>query len=102
MLKWLTDYLNPGGIHCRNCQRITPHARVAKRRSFSCARCGHHVHPTVGTIYHWTKKPLRLWFEAIYWITTDPGRTTAELLRQKLRVNYKTAYRMSKKIKKVL
>lgn len=101
-VRWLTDYLYPGGIYCRNCQHITQHAKVASRRSFSCDWCGHHVHPTVSTIYHGTRKPLRPWFEAIYWIAANPGRTTAEQLRQKLGVNYKTAYRMRRKIREML
>jgi hypothetical protein len=48
-LNWLKDYLYPNGIHCRKCQDTTSHLRVVKRRSYSCSRCGHHVHPTVGT-----------------------------------------------------
>lgn len=100
-LRWLVNYSNPNGIYCRTCQDTTPHAKIAGRRSYSCARCGHHVHPTVGTIYHYSRKPLHRWFEAIYLITSTPARTTATQLRVELKVNYKTAWRMRKEIRKM-
>jgi transposase-like protein len=101
-LKWLKEYLYPSGLHCLKCQSVTPHARVIGRRSYSCARCGHHLHPTVGTIYHHSRKPLHLWFEAIYRVTSTAGLTTAKQLEQELKVNYKTAWRMWKEIRKAI
>ena len=65
-LEWLKNYLYPDGILCKLCERVTPHHKVASRRSYSCDYCGHHVHPTADTIYHKSSTPLRLWFYAIY------------------------------------
>jgi transposase-like protein len=101
-LKWLKEYLYPGGLHCHKCQSVTLHAKMVARRSYSCARCGHHLHPTVGTIYHNSRKPLHLWFEAIYYMTSNAGHITATQLEQELKVNYKTSWRMCKEIRQML
>lgn len=101
-LDWLKDYLYADGIYCRKCQTTTPHARVISRRSYSCARCGHHVHPTVGTIYHNSRLSLQLWFEATYRMTSTADRVTATQLGRELRVNYKTACRMWNGIRNAL
>jgi hypothetical protein len=101
-LNWLKGYLYPDGIYCRKCQGTIPHAKIVGRRSYSCARCGNHVHPTVGTIYHNSRKPLHLWFEAIYRITSTADQTTPTQLEEELRVNYKTASRMWKTIREML
>src|SRR5687768_8175095 len=65
-LEWLKNYLYPDGIHCEKCDKVTPHYRVASRRSYSCQFCGHHVHPTAGTIYHKSTTPLTDWFYAVF------------------------------------
>jgi transposase-like protein len=101
-LNWLAQYLYPGGIQCPKCREVTPHARIVKRRSFSCARCGHHTHPTVGTIFHNSRKSLRPWFEAIYMVASAGGRITATQLERELGVHYKTALRMRGKIREML
>ena len=66
MLEWLREYLYPDGIFCKVCQQVTKHHRVKSRPSYSCQRCGHHEHPTAGTIFHRSRTPLRLWFRAIF------------------------------------
>ena len=51
-LEWLRGYLYPEGIFCKKCERVTKHHRTVSRPSYSCDYCGHHVHPTAGTIFH--------------------------------------------------
>src|SRR4051812_2826273 len=65
-LEWLYRYLYPGGIWCKKCRKTTKHFRIASRPSYSCQFCGHHVHPTAGTIYHKSSTSLRTWFYATY------------------------------------
>src|SRR3712207_2707262 len=36
------------------------------RQSWTCTACGHHVHPTAGTIFHKSSTSLHLWFYAFY------------------------------------
>lgn len=75
--------------------------KLAKRRAYSCAACGHHVLPTAGTILHDTRTPLTLWFYAMYlFVTTRHGVSGKELQRQ-LGVTYKTAYRIGMQIREL-
>lgn len=87
---------------CPKCRTIeaTFH-KLASRRVFSCAACGHHVLPTAGTILHDTRTPLTLWFYAMYlFVTTRHGVSGKELQRQ-LGVTYKTAYRIGMQIREL-
>jgi transposase-like protein len=98
-LEWLKNYLYPAGIACQNaaCPRYgqaTKHYRVLSRRSYCCAHCGHHVHPTAGTIFHKSPTPLRLWFYAAYLVASTGSEIPARELQRELGVTYKTAWRM--------
>ncbi len=93
-LVWLKQYLFPQGITCKVCQKITKHHKVAKRKSYSCDRCGHHVHPTAGTIYHKSSTPLTDWFYAVYLMASTRCGISAKQLERELGVTYKTAWRM--------
>lgn len=100
-LEWLKDRLYPDGIHCPACARVTRHHRVKSRRSYSCQSCGHHVHPTAGTLFHRSSTPLTVWFRAIALLRTDGG-LTARALQRELGVTYKTAWRMADRIRPLL
>jgi predicted RNA-binding Zn-ribbon protein involved in translation (DUF1610 family) len=73
--------------------------KLAKRRTYVCSACGHHVNPTANTILHDTRTPLVSWFYAMYlFCTTHHGVSGKELQRQ-LGVTYKTAYRIGQQIR---
>jgi len=106
-LDWLKDYLYPNGITCENktCPRhgqVTKHYRDLQRRSYSCAYCGHHVHPTAGTIFHKSPTLLRLWFYAIYQMSSTRCGISAKQIQRETGVTYKTAWRMWAQIRKLL
>jgi transposase len=101
-LEWLRQSLYPDGVFCQKCQRVTKHHRVASRPSYSCDQCGHHVHPTAGTIFHKSTTPLRLWFYAIYLMSSSRCGISAKHLERELGVTYKTAWRMFKEIRSML
>ena len=44
---------------------------------FECARCGRQTSVTAGTIFQDTRKPLRLWFRAMWTITTQKNGASA-------------------------
>lgn len=75
--------------------------RLANRRAFSCASCGHHVYPTAGTILHDTRTPLVSWFYAIYLFTTTRHGVSGKELQRQLGVTYKTAWRMGQQIRQL-
>ena len=86
-------------FECSACKKEASHHKLASRRTFVCANCGHHVNPTAGTILHDTRTPLVSWFYAMYlFCTTRHGVSGKELQRQ-LGVTYKTAYRIGQQIR---
>jgi transposase len=101
-LAWLVDYLYPDGIFCEKCDKVTPHHAMRTRKSYSCETCGHHVHPTAGTIFEKSSTPLTLWFEAIFLMTATRSGISAKQLERTLGVTYKTAWRMFHQIRKMM
>lgn len=101
-LEWLKNYLYPNGIFCAKCERVTKHHKVKSRKSYSCDYCGHHVHPTAGTIYHKSATPLRLWFYAIYLMASTRCGISAKQIERETGVTYKTAWRMFNQIRTML
>ncbi len=92
----------PDGSECEKCERATKYHRDAGRKSYSCQWCGHHVHPTAGTIFHKSATPLRLWFYAVYLMASTRCGISAKQLERELGVTYKTAWRMFNKIRSML
>lgn len=92
----------PDGIYCPVDKKITPHHKMRTRKSYSCELCGHHVHPTAGTIFHKSSTPLTLWFEAIFLMTATRAGISAKQLERTLGVTYKTAWRMFHQIRKMM
>lgn len=103
-LEWLIEYRFPEGIFCNSieCQEVTKHYRVKSRKSFSCSQCGHHVHPTAGTIFEKSSTPLTLWFYAIFLMANTRSGISAKQLERELGVTYKTAWRMFHQIRKMM
>ncbi|HTC47095.1 MAG TPA: IS1595 family transposase [Candidatus Aquilonibacter sp.] len=101
-LEWLRNRLYPEGIYCLKCEATTKHHRVASRPSYSCDHCGHHVHPTAGTIFHKSPTPLTTWFYAIYLMAQTRCGISAKQIQRETGVTYKTAWRMFKQIRSML
>jgi transposase len=96
-LDWLwRNRFAPDGhtAHCPKCDRDRRFHRVKSRPSYSCDTCGHHLHPTAGTIFHKSATSLHLWFYAIYLMTSTRCGIAAKQLERELGVTYKTAWRM--------
>jgi transposase-like protein len=87
---------------CPKCERERKFHRVKSRPSYSCDTCGHHIHPTAGTIYHRSATSLRLWFYASYLMTSTRCAISAKQLERELGVTYKTAWRMANLIRNKL
>ena len=101
-LEWLRNYLYPDGIFCEACNAVTKHHRVKSRPSYSCDHCGHHVHPTAGTIFHKSPTALTTWFYAIYLMAQTRCGISAKQIQRETGVTYKTAWRMFKQIRSML
>ncbi|MEX0991077.1 MAG: IS1595 family transposase [Actinomycetota bacterium] len=101
-LEWLLQHRYPDGVYCPTCERVTRHHRERKRASYSCQFCGHRVHPQVGTIFENSATSLKLWFYAVYLMTSTRCGVSAKHLERELGVTYKTAWRMANKIRTLL
>ena len=97
-LDWLVGHFYPNGkdglIPCPKCAKETKHYRVAKRTCYECQFCGHQEYPMRGTIFEGSSTSLRLWFYAIYLITSTRCGISAKQLEREIGVGYKTAWRM--------
>ena len=95
---WQSRYSDDGKhADCPKCEAMTEfrkYATAQKRQSWTCRSCGHHIHPTAGTIFHKSRTSLHLWFYAIYLITSTRCGISAKQLEREIGVTYKTAWRM--------
>lgn len=103
---WRTRYAPDGEhAHCPKCdqERIFRRYKTKQgRQSWTCTGCGHHVHPTAGTIFAKSSTSLHLWFYAMYLITSTRCGISAKQLERALGVSYRTAWRMLNKIRNEL
>jgi transposase-like protein len=89
------------GFRCPRCNNNE--AWETKRGHYSCSDCNCQVSVTAGTIFHGSRKSLRLWFQAI-WYITDPNRCTnaRELQRILGFGSYHTAWEWLHKLRHVM
>ena len=90
-LEYLQKLRWPDGFVCPVCNR-----RKALRMStglFRCSVCKHKVSLIAGTIFQGTRKPLRLWFQAIWFVTSQKFGGSALGLKRILGLrSYQTAW----------
>jgi transposase len=103
---WRSRY-SPDGEHaeCPKCEQERTFRRYQTaqgRQSWTCTGCGHHVHPTAGTIFHKSSTSLHLWYFAMYMMTSTRCGVSAKMLEREIGVSYKTAWRMLNKIRNEL
>jgi transposase len=84
---------------CPKCKEKTKWHRIKAERAYSCQRCGHHLHPTVGTLFESSRTPLQLWFYAMYLFTTSRHGVSGKELQRQLGVTYKCAFRIGHQIR---
>ena len=81
----------PEGFRCPRCGH--PEAWARKRGIYRCAHCRFEAHVTAGTIFQDTRKPLRLWFRAIWHLTSQKYGANALGLKRILGMGcYQTAW----------
>jgi transposase-like protein/Zn ribbon nucleic-acid-binding protein len=86
------------GFMCPKCGHTK--AWPIKGVLYECAECGHQTSVIAGTIFQDTRKPLREWFTAIWWMTTQKNGASAQGLQQVLGLkSYKTAWAWLHKIR---
>ena len=98
-LKHLFDVRFGQGHTCPKCKREARWYPIKAERAFSCQWCGHHIHPTVGTLFEKSRTPLQLWFYVIFKFTKTRHGVSAKEIERELGVTYKTAWRMCRMIR---
>jgi hypothetical protein len=104
-LEWLwRERLSGDGEHaeCPKCECERKFHKLAQHPAWSCDTCGHHLHPTAGTIYHKSSTSLQLWFYAQYLMASTRCGVSAKHLERELGVTYKTAWRIANRIRNQL
>lgn len=99
------DYLAqlrwPAGFICPRCQRTK--AWTMKRGLYWCPQCDYQVSLTAGTLFNDTRKPLRLWFEAIWYVTNQKFGVSALGLQRVLGLgSYHTAWNWLHKLRRAM
>jgi transposase-like protein len=91
--------------HCPKCEREREFKRYAtkqQRQSWTCLGCGHHVHPTAGTIFAKSSRPLTDWFYVMFLVSSSRCGVAAKQIERELGCNYKTAWRMLNRVRNEL
>jgi transposase-like protein len=91
----------PDGFVCPKCREKAGAWRVGALL-YTCQKCRHQTSVIAGTIFQDTRKPLRIWFKAI-WITTHEVGISALELQQILGIkSYTTAWTWLHKIRQAM
>lgn len=99
------DYLTalrwPEGFRCPACQ--SPEHWVTARFLFHCRACDHQTSVTAGTLFMDTHLPLRLWFEAIWQVTSQKYGASGLGLQRVLGLgSYRTAWMLLHKLRRAM
>ena len=91
----------PNGFICPHCGETA--AWPASRDRFVCRSCRHQTSVTAGTIFENTRKPLTLWFRAIWYVTSQKSGASATNLQQILGLrSYQTAWTWLHKLRRAM
>ena len=90
-----------GGFRCPTCGHEASWY-VRTRRLDECRACGRQTSLTSGTVFHGTRKPLRLWFLAMYLMTSSKRGISAVELSRQLGVSYPTAWAWLHKLRSAM
>jgi len=99
--EYLRNLRWPEGFVCPRCG--ARQAWPTKRNLLVCAACQHQVSLTAGTIFQDTRKPLGVWFRAMWWVTTQKNGASALGLQRELGLRtYWTAWTWLHKLRRAM
>jgi transposase-like protein len=91
----------PEGFRCPACGHSAGWANC--RHDIQCSQCGRQTSLTAGTILEGTRKPLRFWFLAIWWVSTQKTGGSAKGLQRLLGLkSYQTAWTWLQKLRRAM
>jgi transposase-like protein len=91
----------PEGFVCPRCR--STEAWSVRTILLECTRCHYQVSVTAGTIFQDTRKPLRQWFRAIWYVTSQKNGASALGMQRILGIkSYTTAWQWLHKIRRAM
>ena len=91
----------PEGFVCPQCSGYR--AWAMQRALYWCRDCGYQSSVTAGTLFQDTHKPLRLWFEAMWYVTNQKSGVSALGLQRVLGLgSYHTAWSWLHKLRRAM
>ncbi len=91
----------PEGFVCPRCRGRS--AWTTNRNLLVCAGCQYQASLTAGTIFQDTRKPLTMWFRAIWWVTAQKNGASALGLQRILGLgSYFTAWTWLHKLRRTM
>jgi transposase-like protein len=91
----------PQGMVCADCGASEVWSMTPP--FYRCAHCGYDFTVTAGTLFADTHKPLRLWFEAIWYVTNQKSGASALGVQRVLGLgSYRTAWNWLHKLRRAM
>lgn len=91
----------PDGFRCRRCG----HGKVwrTQRNVMVCTQCQAETSIIAGTVLEGTRKPLRVWFRAMWWVATQKtGLSAKAFVREMGLPSYETAWTWLHKLRRAM
>ena len=93
----------PKGFHCPSCGFKPEKPSLMGRGLFLCRKCKKQTSITAGTLFHRTHKPLRTWFLAMWFVTSQKHGANALGLQKVLGLgSYNTAWTWLHKLRRAM
>jgi transposase len=87
---------------CPSCKRVDAYYHRKGTSHYVCACGDHSISPKVGTIFYKSDTDLYKWFFAMYLMAISENGVAAKKLERELKVTYKTAWRIAKKLRSLM
>ncbi|HZQ69180.1 MAG TPA: IS1595 family transposase [Terriglobales bacterium] len=91
-----------GMAYCEKCKSEQKHHRVKGRPVYACDVCLTQISPMAGTIFEHSSTSLRLWYYAMYLMSSTRCGISAKQIQRETGVTYKTAWRMFRQIRSLM
>jgi len=99
--EYLAQVRWPEGFRCPHCNHHQ--AWTTARNLYHCAHCRHDTSLTAGTIFQDTRKPLMMWFRAMWFVTSQKNGASAMGLKEALGLgSYQTAWTWLHKLRRAM
>jgi len=91
----------PEGFRCPRCGHGK--AWAARATLWQCCQCDHQTSVTAGTVFQDTRKPLKMWFRAMWYVTSQKKGASALGLQRVLGLgSYQTAWAWLHKLRRAM